>query len=915
MADNETFDDVSAYKCIYAFTISDRAHKGIVKIGDATVRSELSIDKLPPNSHVLSEAARSRIDSYTQTAGIEYTLLYTELAVRQVREKESGTVQLESFRDHDVHRVLENSGIHATAIGKTTGREWFEVDLETVKRAISAVKGCSKNLAGTDDELTLPIVFRPEQEDAIRRTVKVFNKSKRMLWNAKMRFGKTLSALEVVKRMGFKRTIIMTHCPVVDDGWYEDFGKIFHKGDGYRYGSKGHGYELSELLEGNCNFVWFASIQDLRGSAIVGGKFDKNAVVFDTVWDLVIVDEAHEGTKTPLGDGTIRAVLKPDGPTRLLALSGTPFNILDEYDEAETYTWDYVMEQEAKSTWDLLHFGDSNPYENLPQLAIYTYDLGDVFRNENYIALDDKAFNFAEFFRVRDDGRFAHERDVRSFLDLLCKSDPDSNYPFSHEEYRDLFRHTLWMVPGVRASRELKKLMLGHPVFGSGQFDIVNVAGDGDEESANTLEYVQNAIYDAEEAGTYTITLSCGRLTTGVTVKEWTAVLMLSGTYSTSATNYLQTIFRVQSPCNKGGKTKERVYVFDFAPDRTLKMVAKAVSVSAKAGHTSDGDREALGKFLNFCPVIGISGSRMERYDTGRLLRQLKRAWADAVVRNGFEDPNLYNQKLLNLSKGDLKDFENLKKIVGASNPSRIPADIPINDQGLADEEREKIEHAEKKEKKDLTPEELELLERLKEAKKQRQTAISILTGISVRMPLLIYGADVSYEEDISLDDFVDIVDDDSCAGVGRPTGEALPYSLPDPLRSCSYLPGDSAIITIEPSSSTTYAIPPCRTRAWASVTGVPSAARTMDERMLRTSLGEGIRLCVARWALRVFPPFSPAPFLVSSSNSPIFAPLVVRALHPRRCGACQLCRASARVSRHWASSPAWERGRQGTRP
>jgi hypothetical protein len=762
MPDTDAFGDIAAYKCIYAFTIHDTAHDGHIKIGEATVRSNLPIDQLPPNSRPLNEASRSRIDAYTQTAGVEYTLLYTELAVKQILDEETGALQLEAFHDHDVHRVLENSGIHAETIGRTTGKEWFEVDLPTVKRAIAAVKGGAKNLSGTGSDIASPIVFRPEQEKAIDMTVKVFGKSNRMLWNAKMRFGKTLSALEVVKRMGFRKTIIMTHRPVVDDGWYGDFGKIFHEGDGYRYGSKGHGYELRELLEGGGRFVWFASIQDLRGSAAVGGKFDKNADVFDTVWDFVIVDEAHEGTKTPLGDSTIRAVLKPDGPTKLLALSGTPFNILDEYDEAETYTWDYVMEQEAKSTWDVLHFGDSNPYEDLPQLAIYTYDLGDVFKNEGYIALDDKAFNFAEFFRVGNVGRFVHEPDVRSFLDLLCKSDPASNYPFSQERYRKLFRHTLWMVPGVRAAKALKSLMLQHPVFGCGQFDIVNVAGNGDEESEDALEYVQHAIRDADMAGTYTITLSCGRLTTGVTVSEWTAVLMLSGSYSTSAANYLQTIFRVQSPCKRGGKVKERAYVFDFAPDRTLKMVAKAVSVSAKAGHTSDGDRAALGKFLNFCPVIGIDGSRMERYDAGRLLRQLKRAWADAVVRNGFEDPNLYNQELLNLSNGDLKDFDDLKKIVGASKPSKTPGDIPINDQGLTDEERERVEQAEKKKKKDLTPEEQALLEKLKKAKEQRKTAISILAGISVRMPLLIYGADVPYESDITLNDFVNIVDDNS---------------------------------------------------------------------------------------------------------------------------------------------------------
>lgn len=482
------------------------------------------------------------------------------------------------------------------------------------------------------------------------------------------------------------------------------------------------------------------------------------------MWDLVIVDEAHEGTKTPLGDKTVGAVLKPDGPTKLLALSGTPFNILDEYDRDQTYTWDYVMEQDAKSRWDKEHFGDSNPYEDLPQISIYTYDLGEVFRNEGYVSLDDKAFNFTEFFRTDTSGRLAHQEDVRSFLDLLCKEDPTSNYPFSRETYRDTFRHTLWMVPGVQAAKALKALMSSHPVFGSGQFNIVNVAGDGDEESADALQSVRNAIEEADAVDAYTVTLSCGRLTTGVTVPEWTAVLMLSGSYSTSAANYLQTIFRVQSPCSKSGKTKEHAYVFDFAPDRTLKMVSRAVAVSAKAGQTSKGDRQALAEFLNFCPVIGISGSRMEKYDTGGLLRQLKRAWADAVVRHGFEDPGLYNQELLKLDNADLHDFDRLKQIIGSTKPSTPLKDIPVNEQGLTDEEREELERAQEKPASDLTDEEREALRRLKEARKQRKSAISILTGISVRMPLLIYGADLPYEQDIDLEGFAKTVDDDSWA-------------------------------------------------------------------------------------------------------------------------------------------------------
>ncbi len=777
-AENKTaFKSAFDYKVIYAFTVDDDKHRGLIKIGDATLHSDEGTDKLPPNCRALNQAALSRIKEYTNTVGVTPKLLHTELAVKTVKDKD-GSMTLKAFRDHDVHRVLENSGIKKAKIDDTTGREWYRIDTETAIEAIAAVKKNYANLSNSTVTEFIPIIFRPEQKEAIERTVKQFKKGDRMLWNAKMRFGKTLSALEVIRQCGYKKSIILTHRPVVNDGWYEDFTKIFH-GTGYRYGSKSNGYSVEDLLKTNDSFIYFASIQDLRGSEAVGGKFGKNKDIFDTVWDCVIVDEAHEGTKTALGDDTIKAIVKEDlHKTKLLALSGTPFNIMDEYDDDSIYTWDYIMEQENKSEWDKLHFGDSNPYDELPELRIYTYDLGDLLHNGNYITYEDKAFNFHEFFRTwtgdfRADyaqmpetaniGDFVHEQDIWSFLNLMTKSDDKSAYPFSREEYRELFRHSLWMVPGVREAKALKALMSKHPAFGNGQFDIVNVAGSDDEESADALNSVRSAIAKAEKVDSYTITLSCGKLTTGVTVKEWTAVFMLSGSFSTSAANYLQTIFRVQSPCNKNGKIKETAYVFDFAPDRTLKMVSEAVSVSRKAGKTNDGDRKILGKFLNYCPVISIAGSQMKEYKADKLLQQLKKAYADKVVRNGFDDTNLYNDELFKLQDLDLKKFEDLKKIIGKSKAAEKTKDIDVNKQGLTDEEYEEQEKLDKKKKKkELTEEEKARLEELKKKKANRNNAISILRGISIRMPLLIYGADIPYDEEITLDRFVEQVDDSS---------------------------------------------------------------------------------------------------------------------------------------------------------
>ena len=770
---NKVFKNAFEYKVIYIFTIEDAAHRGLVKIGDATLHTETAIDQLTPNCRELNQAALKRIREYTNSAGLTPKLLWSEIATRTVRLKD-GTYKLEAFRDHQVHAVLKNSGINPKELGQS--REWFEVDVETAKKAIDAVKSNYANLSNSGVAKQAPIIFRPEQVACIEKVVKHFKKADRFLINAKMRYGKTFVSLEIIKKCNFQKTIIMTHRPVVDDGWYDDFTKIFY-GTEYIYGSKSKGYTVEQLLSMNKPFIYFASVQDLRGSSAVGGKFDKNDTVFDTVWDCCVVDEAHEGTTTALGEDTVKAVFKEGSGTKFLALSGTPFNILQDYDEDSIYTWDYIMEQECKSEWDLLHFGDSNPYDELPELRIYTYSLGDVLKNSNYITFEDKAFNFKEFFRTftgdfsvdyadmpvgAEIGDFVHEADVWSFLNLMTKEDDNSYYPYSNEEYRSLFKHSLWMVPGIKEAKALKKLMLKHPVFGCGQFNIVNVAGNGDEEEASeeALSKVRKAIKEAGDD--YTITLSCGKLTTGVTVKEWTAVFMLAGSYATSAANYLQTIFRVQSPCNENGRIKENAYVFDFAPDRTLKMVSSAVSVSAKAGKTKLADKQIMGKFLNYCPVIGISGSEMQEFSATKLLQQLKKAYAEKVVRNGFDDTNLYNDELFKLQTGDIDKFNELKGIIGASKAQPKAKDIPVNAQGLTEEEYEETEKLDKKKKKDLTAEEKARLEDLKQLKKVRNDAISILRGISIRMPLLIYGADIPYDEEITLDRFVEMVDETS---------------------------------------------------------------------------------------------------------------------------------------------------------
>jgi len=750
-----TFESSLKSKLIYVFAINDERHRDCLKIGETTI-DEDDGSNLFNNTDALKDAAKKRISQYTKTAGIAYQLLHTEISIFA----HNGMIM--TFNDKQVHKVLERSGIKRKEFEGVTGAdEWFCCDLETVKKAISAVKRGETTLHPSDiTQGQTPVIFRPEQSRAIAMTRKQFKRGNQMLWNAKMRFGKTLSALQVVKEEGFQRTLILTHRPVVDEGWFDDFKKIFYDSKEYHYGSKNNGELFGKLEQLACKgekYVYFVSMQDLRGSEQVGGKFDKNNELFKANWDFVIVDEAHEGTKTELGQNVLKELVKPT--TKVLQLSGTPFNLFDDYSESEIFTWDYVMEQKAKQVWAVDNPYEPNPYASLPAINIYTYDLGNLM--SEYIE-DEKAFNFREFFRTKDDGTFAHDKDVDRFLDLLCKDDKDSLYPYSNDEFRRIFRHTLWLVPGVKAAKALSAKLKVHSVFG--MFQTVNVAGNGDEdeENAEALQMVNKAIGDDPDE-TYTITLSCGRLTTGVSIKPWTAVFMMAGSFSTSAAQYMQTIFRVQTPYINHGRMKEQCYAFDFAPDRTLRVLAETAKVSAKVGKQTEEDRKLLGDFLNFCPIISIEGSHMKAYDVNKMMGQLKKAQIEKVVQCGFEDGALYNDELLKLTDVELQDFAELKKAIGTTKAMAKTGDIDVNNQGFTQEQYDELERIEKKPKKERTPEEQARLEELKTMNSQRKNAISILRGISIRMPLLIYGAELKNEdEEITIDNFASLIDDQS---------------------------------------------------------------------------------------------------------------------------------------------------------
>ena len=388
-------------------TIDDRKHEGLLKIGEVFVDNCVADS---PDKQSLAKAVREELDKRSYMSGVKYNIDFVECTTYEQNTK--------AYKADDVYRTLTAMGVLSKSlnkIGKNDADIWFYAGtsnpLSSVKEAISEIKDGKGAGHGA-------IKFRPEQEQAISETVKHFQKpkGKAFLWNAKMRFGKTLSGLEVAKQMDYKSTLIITHRPVVDKGWHDDFKKIFETKQA-RAASKlipvyatrmsdddstcGDFYQHTKDVDaGKTRLVFFVSMQYLSLSQYVGGK-ERNVdplkkAIMDYDWDFVMVDEAHEGIESPAGVRVMKKLKKEK--TRILSLSGTPFNLLDKYDEGEIYTWDYVMEQKAKQEWDDKHFGDPNPYADLPRMQILTFTLPKMVRDE--AIENNEVFKFHEFFRV-----------------------------------------------------------------------------------------------------------------------------------------------------------------------------------------------------------------------------------------------------------------------------------------------------------------------------------------------------------------------------------------------------------------------------------------------------------------------------------------------------------------------------------
>ena len=613
---------------IYAYSTPQiAAHEGWTKIG-----------------YTEDQDVETRIKQQTHTSDTEARLEWKGTAIF-----DDGS--FDRFTDHDFHAYLRKSGVENK---KKT--EWFHVDGPAGRSKFYDFKtdrGILKALG------TIPYTLRKEQAAAVEQTAKYYHSSQggEFLWNAKPRFGKTLSVYDFCKRVGATSVLIVTNRPAIANSWYSDYAQFMGEQSGYRFVSetdslKGKPYVLSrgEWLAcdktGVKGYIEFVSLQDLKGSVYFGGHFDKLKEVRDNEWSVLVIDEAHEGVDTLKTDTAFDHIKRKF----TLHLSGTPFKALanEKFHDGAIFNWTYADEQKAKREWTS-EDGENNPYANLPRLNLYTYQMSEIVKDEmsRGIEIDGEteeyAFDLNEFFETKN-GRFVHDESVSKFLDALTTQ---TKFPFSTEELRNELKHTFWLLNRVDSAKALAKKLEEHPVFSN--YKIVLAAGDGklddSEETQKSYDKVREAIANHEK----TITLSVGQLTTGVTIPEWTAVLMLSNVKSPAL--YMQAAFRAQNPCmfreNGNFYRKENAYVFDFDPARTLTIFEEFANDLSSDTANGKGDMDArkqhVRELLNFFPVIGEDEQgEMIALDAEKVLSIPRKIRSQEVVRRGFMSNYLF---------------------------------------------------------------------------------------------------------------------------------------------------------------------------------------------------------------------------------------------------------------------------------
>lgn len=727
---------------IYAYSLTnDISRKGQLKVG------------------FTNRNARTRVLEQIGATKAAFTLHLEVSAMRN-----DGSV----FTDHDVHRCLKSRGI------KNPDGEWFECGLPDVQAAIIAVKSGELN----EENRSLNFAMRPEQEEAVNKAARYFlsfkgenpGKTPHFLWNAKMRFGKTFATYQLAKKMGWKRVLVLTFKPAVQSAWHEDL--VSHVDfEGWQFVSRN---TLSyDDLDLNKPFVCFGSFQDYLGkNSSTGGIKTKNEWVHATNWDCVVFDEYHYGAwrenakdlfesedakevKFAEGEGMdyFDEDMIPITTNGFLYLSGTPFRAIatGEFIEEQIFNWTYSDEQRAKSSWT----GPDNPYEGLPRMVMLTYQMPDSLKQ---IAKGGEfnEFDLNVFFEASgtgDDARFHMESEVQKWLDLIRGNFLETSLddlklgakkppmPFSDSRLLSILNHTFWFLPSVASCYAMKNLMAKPNNTFYHDYEVIVAAGTKAGIGVEALPPVLEAMDNPLESKT--ITLSCGKLTTGVTVKPWTGIFMLRN--SSSPETYFQAAFRVQSPWtikNPDGESpnkieiiKKECYVFDFAPNRALSQVA---DYACRLNVNENNPEKNVAEFIHFLPVLAYDGSSMKQVDAAGVLDIAMSGTTATLLAKRWE-----SALLVNVDNGTLERIKNnpealaaLMSIEGFRSLNQDIETIINKSEAVKKAKKEKNDDVmTKKEKKELSEEE-------KEYKSLRKQIQEKLIKFATRIPVFMYLTD-----------------------------------------------------------------------------------------------------------------------------------------------------------------------------
>ncbi len=633
---------------IYAYRDTNPQYAGLLKVGFTSVDVKSRVAQQYPT---------------LRPGKLPYEIVLEESAMRK-----DGS----SFTDHDIHRHLKKKGF------KNPDGEWFKCSVKDVKASIVAVRDGIEN----EENRTLDFGMRPEQQEAVEKTAAYFKsfrkenpkKTPHFLWNAKMRFGKTFATYQLAKKMGWKRILVLTFKPAVQSAWEEDL-KSHVDFKGWQFISR-NGLSFEEA-DPKRPIVCFGSFQDYLGKNSAGGIKARNEWVHTTNWDCVAFDEYHYGAwrenakdlfeaedEREIRDAEGRGLEffdesnMPITTSAYLYLSGTPFRAIaaGEFIEEQIYNWTYSDEQRAKEKWK----GENNPYESLPRLVMLTYQLPDSIR-EIAMGGEYNQFDLNIFFSANGEGskaKFKYESDVQKWLDLIRGAFLETTVdnlklgaekppmPFSDARLLNVLSHTFWFLPSVSSCHAMKNLLKQRQNKFYQDYKIIVAAGSEAGLGVAALPPVEDAMDNPLISKT--ITLSCGKLTTGVSVKPWTGILMLRN--CSSPETYFQAAFRVQTPWviknpdskspNKQEIIKRECYVFDFAPDRALRQIA---DYSCRLNIDEANPEKKVEEFIHFLPVLAYDGSSMKQINAAGVLDMamsgttatlLARRWESALLVN-----------------------------------------------------------------------------------------------------------------------------------------------------------------------------------------------------------------------------------------------------------------------------------------